>query len=207
MARRHIRLCGQFKDTAKYGQAMQSKLTALDEKEQERKAAEDLCEDALDDLTLKDATLDNAVHNLYDYVNIYDRENLMQYVTVLFPTHRFTDITNLSAAKEPLEVARLIEKLQNFGETELVTSYVYTLTTAMNDVNAALEARRVATENLRRKQGLEELARNDVRMQYELNYLEARKDLGKQKAELLFPKVNRRALKPKSDAEESILNE
>ncbi|MDR1584157.1 MAG: hypothetical protein LBS55_13050 [Prevotellaceae bacterium] len=55
----------------------------------------------------------------------------------------------------------------------------------MNVVNADLEDRKQAADNVRRCQIDEKLSKNEVRAQYETNYLDARKSL--------FPKVvNRR---------------
>ncbi|MDR2926697.1 MAG: hypothetical protein LBV41_00610 [Cytophagaceae bacterium] len=207
MARRHIRLCGQIKGAAKYGQAMQPKLDTLTEKENEKLEAEELCENALDDLTLKNATLDNCIRNVYDIIRIYDRDNLTDFITVLFPNNRFTDITSLPVTEEPLEVVRLIEKLKNAEDQNFVLPHIDSLTAALNSVNEAIANRQHANENLSRRQANEELARNDIRAQYEFNYLDARKDLGKQRVELLFPKVARKGSKTKKDANNNITEE
>lgn len=203
MARRHIRLCGQVQGATSYGQAMLVKLDMLKQKERERIEAEELCENALDDLVLKDAVLDNQVRTLFEDARRNDRDNMTQFSVVLFPNLTFSDIINMPMSDEPLKVTQLIEKLESFEESHVLRKNIEPLTQCIGEVNAALDTRRQAVETLRKRQANEELARNEVRAQYESNYLDARKNFGKQKAELLFPKVANKQAKTVKDPEES----
>jgi hypothetical protein len=192
MARRHIRLCGQINGAADYGKAMQPKLDDLALKERERHEAEELCENAQDDLVLKDSSLDNCVRNLFEHARRYDRDNMTRFTEMLFPHLSFSDIINAPLSDEPIRVMHLVEKLEHLEEWNELRKYAESLTKYVTAVNEALDARRKSAETLSRRQANEELARNAVRTQYESNYLDARKQYGKQQAEHLFPKVPRR---------------
>lgn len=207
MARRHIRLCGQINGAAPYGQAMQEKLDALIGKENERVASEEQCENALDDIVMKDQLLDNKVRNLFEHARRYDRDNLTQFTAMLFPNNTFTEFINLPATEEPLKVLQLIEKLENLEEGHELLQNHEGLSDAAGAVIDAQDARREAIGTLRRRQASEELARNDVRVQYENNYLDARKNFGKMKAEMLFPKIAHRSSKPVKDPNETVTEE
>ncbi|MDR2887287.1 MAG: hypothetical protein LBV26_04695 [Bacteroidales bacterium] len=203
MARRHIRLCGQIIGAASLGQAMQPKLDVLTVKARDRHAAEELCENVQDDLVLTDSYLDNGVRNLFENARMYDRNNMTRITEMLFPHLTFSDIINMPLSEEPLKVAQLIEKLGQLEEGNELRNYIETLTEASKSVNTVLEARRNTAENLSRRQADEELARAAVRAQYESNYLDARKQFGRQHAEHLFPKVANRRGKRSGGADEA----
>jgi hypothetical protein len=203
MARRHIRLCGQINGAAAYGIAMQHPLDVLIAAENARHKAEEMCEDALDDFAMKDVLLDNQIRNLFEYAIRYDRDYLTQYATMLFPNQVFSEIINLPASEKLLKTAQLIEKLSTIDAANRLFPYIEALKKASESVHDAIEARRTANENLSRYHAEEEVARNYVRTSYEHNYLDARKQFGKLKSELLFPKVANKRGKSSNGAKKS----
>jgi hypothetical protein len=202
LTRRHIRLCGQVKDGAQYAQAIQPKLDKLLQAEQALSAANEVSENTYDDLVLKDSILDNAVRTLFERSKQYDRENGGTTSILLFPDLTFSDIINISYSEEPKKVSNLIQKLETLDQGHELRSLIDGLQQKVNAVNNVLEARKQAAENVRRCQVEAELAKNEVRAQFEVNYLDARKYLGKQIAESLFPKIMNR----KNKGEEGDVN-
>lgn len=204
LARRHIRLCGQIRGGAPYAKAIQPKLDSLIQKENALSVARDASENAYDDMILKDTGLDNAVRTLFERSRQYDRENGGGVSVLLFPDLTFSGIVSMPNSEEPKKVSTLIQKLETLDPSHEIRALADTLQEKLNAVNAALSARQKAADNIRRCQVEEELAKNEVRMQYENNYLDARRTLGKQIAESLFPKIVKRRTK---DEEEDVNQE
>jgi hypothetical protein len=202
LTRRHIRLCGQVKGGAPYAQAIQPKLDRLLQTAQALSVAEDVYENTYDDLILKDADLDDGVRTLFERSRQYDRENGGSVSVLLFPDLTFSDIVNMPYSEEPKKVSSLIQKLETLEPAHELRSLASVLQQKVDAVNGALNARQQAADGIRKAQVDEELAKNEVRAQYEANYLDARKSLGKQTAESLFPKLPKR----RDKAEEESIN-
>jgi hypothetical protein len=207
MARRHIRLCGKIKDASQYSEQMQPKLEALRQKESDRKAAEEQCKDVLDDITLKETSIDNMIRDLYELVNIHGRHSITQFMPVLFPNSTFSEIIMLPLSDKLLKTTQVIEKLKSLGETTEVSSYIGNFTQASDEIHEAISEHRVADDNYSRRQAEEELARNAVRTQYENNYFDARKNLSKHRAEMPFPQITNKPKKHTSVEIKNALNE
>jgi hypothetical protein len=204
LARRHIRLCGQVRGGNPYAQAMRLILENLLQKSLALSAAEEIQENTYDDLILKDAELDDAVRTLFERSRQHDRETGEQVSVLLFPDLTFSDIVNMPYSEEPKKVSSLIQKLETLEPHHELRPLADMLRQKVNAVNAALDARQQAADNIRRCQVDVELAKNEVRAQYENNYLDARKTLGKQTAESLFPKIVRRKAKAAEGEEEDL---
>ncbi|MDR0754055.1 MAG: hypothetical protein LBF04_01555 [Prevotellaceae bacterium] len=202
LTRRHIRLCGQIKGGAMCASAIQPKLDNLLLTEQALSEANEVYENTSDDLILKDTDLDNAVRTLFERSRQHDRENSGNVAILLFPNLTFSDIINMPYTEEPKKVSAIIQKLETLEPEHELRLLIGMLQQKVNAVNAALDAKQQAADNVRRCQVEEELAKNEVRTQYETNYLDARKALGRQVAESLFPKIANR----KNRAQEGELN-
>jgi hypothetical protein len=207
MARRHTRLCGQVPGGAIYAQAMQPRLDNLLQKKRNLSAAVEVNENAYDDLIFEDTALDNSVRTLFERSRQYDRENRGNVSVMLFPDLTFSDIVNMPYSEEPKKVAGLIQKLETLDPNHELRPLAEILQQRVNAVNAALDARAQAAENIRKCQVDVELAKNEVRTQYEVNYLDARKTLGRLIAESLFPKIAKRKTKAAEEDEEEINSE
>jgi exonuclease VII small subunit len=203
MARRHIRLCGQVKGGASYSQVMQVKLDNIIQKEQALYAAEELRENTYDDLVLKDSSLDDTVRTVFERTRQYDRENREGVSVLLFPDLTFSNIVNISFSEESKKINSLIQKLETLDATHELRPLADLLQQKVDEVNTAIAARQQAADTVRKCQVDLELARNEVRVQYEMNYLDVRKSYGKQIAESLFPKVVHRKIKDDGESASS----
>jgi hypothetical protein len=201
LVRRHIRLCGQVKGGASYAQAMKPKSDRLLQTEQALSVAEEMYENTYDDLILTDSELDDSVRTLFERSRQCDRENGGSVSVMLFPDLTFSDIVNMPYSEEPKKVGSLIQKLETLDPAHELRPLIGTLQQRVDAVNTALNARLQAADAVRRRQVDEELSKNEVRAQYETNYLDARKSLGKQIAESLFPKVAKRKAKVEEEDE------
>jgi hypothetical protein len=195
MARRHIRLCGQVKGGASYAQVMQVKLDNLLQKEHALFVAGELSENTYDDLVLQDSFLDDTVRTVFERTRQHDRENREGVSVLLFPDLTFSNIVNIPFSEESKKINSLIQKLGTLDATHALHPLAGLLQQKVDEVNIAIAARQQAADTVRKCQVDLELARNDVRIQYEMNYLDARKSFGKQIAESLFPKVVHRKIK------------
>jgi hypothetical protein len=195
LTRRHIRLCGQVKDGDSYAQLIQSKLDKLIQAELVLLSAEDGYENTYDDLILKDSELDASVRTVYERTHQYDRENRTDLSALLFPDLTFSDIAHLPYSEEPKKVSSLIQKMGTLAPDHELRSLISPLQKKVDAVNLALDARKQAADVVRIAQVDVELAKSEVRAQYEANYLDARRSLGKRVAESLFPKVTTRDTK------------
>jgi hypothetical protein len=185
----------QVKGGAPFALAIQPKLDKFVQKIQARSVAENVAENVYDDLVLKDSYLDDGVRTLFERSRQYDRENGDNITELLFPDLTFSNIIKLSYAEQAKKVRDLIQKLETLDQTHELRTLAETLQQKVNAVNEALEARNKAADTIRRCQVEEELAKNEVRLQYEANYFEARKLLGKRIAESLFSKATTRGTK------------
>jgi hypothetical protein len=135
------------------------------------------------------------VRTLFERARQHDRENGGALSVLLFPDLTFSDIVNLPYSEEPRKVETLIQKLESLDPANEVRPLAEILRQKVTAVDSALDARKLAANAIRRAQVDVELAKNELRAQYENNYLDARRSLGKQTAETLFPKVVHKKVK------------
>jgi hypothetical protein len=139
------------------------------------------------------------VRTLFERSRQYDRENGGSVSVLLFPDLTFSDIVNMPYSEDPKKVSDLIQKLETLDPAHELRPLIGILQQKVNAANTALNARQQAADTVRRCHVDEELAKNEVRAQYEVNYLDARKSLGKQIAESLFPKIVKRKAKTEEE--------
>jgi hypothetical protein len=190
MGRRHIRLCGRMAGAGKWVAPIQQKLDLLTEKHQVRLNAAAAAEDAYDDLILCDAALDNGVRTLFERLKQYDRDNNARTLETVFPAHGYSDIVRMPLSEEPQEVDRLLLRLESLGAEHELLQQAEPLRQRKNASSAAWDAYRQATGLEKEAAVAEQLAKIEVRRQYEFNYLDARREFGASAAEALFPKVS-----------------
>lgn len=186
-ARRHERLARRYRQEA-FATAIR---TAIDPLAARMKATgeQDLeRQGAYDDVLAADADLDDAIRSLFNSAEIHERENpgsntLMR----LFPEGRFTDITALAVAQEPAAAEALATRVESLGETHALAAHAAKLRTLAAIVRSSLTAQTDAIRALKIAEAEEEIAQAVLRRQYEVNYLDARKNLGRTLAERLFP--------------------
>lgn len=204
-ARRHIRLCNQVTDAHKYAKAIEPQYEALREKHDEFQAAIDKRTDAYDDMIQSDRKLDNAVRTAFEKCKQFDREDSGSSVLVqVFPEEKFSDIIRSNRYKEPNVIEQLAVKFESLGNKHKlfpVAAYLRKHISCMRkSVTAFYEALRMEKV----VQAEEAVEKGDLRTQYEANYLDARKDMGRVAANSLFPKLTHKRIPAEPEAQEEI---
>ena len=187
--RRHTRLCKQIGGTEEFVTNIQAPYDALKEKQAVTKAREEEREDAYDDLILQDSMLDNTVRTTFKGCKQFDRDNTGQPVLKqIFPEEKFGDIVKAPIISEPDEVEKIKIRIEELGETHPLYALAAPLQErieasrlAITTLNSAIRAKKMAEAE-------EEIDQGKLRQQYENNYLDSRKKLGRATAEMLFPK-------------------
>jgi hypothetical protein len=161
--------------------ALKAKSAAYDERELERQAA-------YDELQAADGDLDDTVRNLHSAAQTFDRENLGGgTLTTLFPDSRFTTVTEQPITQELTAIEGLITRLSSLGAQHALSPFIQKLQEGRQTVQDALTAQSTAITARAAADAEEELAQAALRRQYEINYYNAAKQLGKAGAEKLFP--------------------
>ncbi len=186
--RRHIRLCKQVKGAEQLAANIEPAYRDLLQKQAATRAKLEAREDAHDDAILRDADLDDAVRTTFERVKQFDRENPgAQVLLKIFPQGRFSDITRAERAKEPDVVEEVATRLASLGEKHPLNAIAVDLRAKVETARASNAAFLEAIRNQKLAEAEEEIAQANLRRQYEFNYLDARKTLGRAMAERLFP--------------------
>ncbi|MCI0513273.1 hypothetical protein L0128_08690 [candidate division KSB1 bacterium] len=197
---RHVRLCQKYKGTEALTESMKATTQTLTQQHEITQQKQLAREEAYDDMLLADLNLDNGVRTLNEKCKQYDREHIgANTLTFIFPDGRFTSITRQSRYKEPAAVNQLIVRIEKLGSEHDLFGQAQVLKQLVADSQAAIEKLQQAVIAEKTAITQEDLSRLAVRKQYELNYLEARKLLGKEQAERLFPKGAPHTAKKKND--------
>jgi hypothetical protein len=189
MAKRHIRLCARMAATKKYIASMQQAMQHLAAQENERKTASEEREYAYDDIILCDDDINNAVRTVFEKVRQYDREHHTQSLRILFRDGRFSDLIRMPLPSKPQEVKKIAYKIELLEDCSTLKPLADLLNEKVSASTKALAAHQKALERQKRVQALEDLAKLNLRTQYEHNWLDARKQYGASMADRLFPKV------------------
>lgn len=198
LARRHERLARRYRQDAladiikASAKTLKDKADLAEERDLDRQAA-------YDNVLAADADLDDAVRNLFNAAEIHDRQNLAGPVlATLFPEGGFTAITDEPLAQEPATVTALATKVESLGAQHALAAHAALLRTAAKGVTDALATQEQAIRASKTADAEEEIAAAALRRQYEGNYLDARKSLGRPLAERLFPSA-RNASRPATE--------
>jgi hypothetical protein len=193
LARRHERLARRYRqdslaDTIKASaKTLQDKADLSAERDLDRQAA-------YDNVIAADADLDDTVRNLYNSAEIQSRQNPSAPTLIsLFPDGGFTSITDEPLTQEPAAVIALATKVDSLGATHTLAPHAALLRTAAQGVTDALAAQETAIRASKAADAEEEIAAAALRRQYEGNYLDGRKTLGRALAERLFPSARNTA--------------
>jgi hypothetical protein len=189
LVKRHIRLCRQA-NAGKYADAIKPAFDELTEKQKIFTEKLELREAASDDIVFCDAELDNSVRTTFEKCKQHDRDNPGQQITArIFPQERFSHIVNMNRMEEPVEVERLAVKFESLGKSHALYTLAAFLRQKIAPVQQAIERYYAAVRDMKMAEAEIEIAQVKMIRQYETNYLEARKDWGKEPAERLFPKT------------------
>lgn len=189
-ATRHQRLCNQVSGAEKFVTAIQDPINWLKRQRQVSIEAYDDKGAAYDNVVLKDTILDDVIRDISDAAKQYDRKIVGRGIyTDLFLDGKTTTITNASLGKEPDAADQLLLRFNIFEEGNIMLTQIAPLTTAIADTRTALAAYQQAITDEKLALAEEAMAQEGVIRQYEFNFLDASKLLGKRYANRLFPKT------------------
>jgi hypothetical protein len=190
-SRRHGRLCGKVKGAQKFEDAIKPSRDALVQKQNQTGLKTEEKEDGYDDLMLADAELDDAIRTAFEKCMQFNRDNPGQSLLLkIFPDQKYTDVTMASWTKEPDLAEQVAVRFDNLGPTHPLTPVGADLRTKIASSRAAIAAYYEAIRRQKVAEAEEEIAQAELRRQYEANYLDARKEFGREIADKLFPKVS-----------------
>jgi hypothetical protein len=174
----------------------------LREKDQGLKEAKVIREDRYDDMLMADNLLDDSIRNLFRRCEEYDRTHPGEMLLLqVFPDGKFSQIVNMNREQEPAAAEKLAMRLENLGEKHALYASAKELRTWINASQKAIRAYQESAQVLKMAVTECEIACAALRQQYENNYLDARRQLGKVLAERLFPTINVRGKAKKTSVE------
>lgn len=187
---RHQRLCRQVNGAQKYAQAIEPQCAAVHEKNIQYQKTVTARIHAYDDLVLHNRMEDDGIRTVFEKCNQYERENPGDPVLhIMFPHETFGEIVRKNMFKEPDTVEQLAAKFETLGENHALYPLAAFLRGHIAGMRQSVEAYQEAVRNEKVAQAQVEMAKNYLRDQYEANYLDARKEMGRKHAEYLFPKL------------------
>ena len=200
--KRHMRLCKQASGAAEFAEAIKNVYDALIAKQGITKEKDEERENTYDDILFFDADLDNGVRTLFEKCRQYDRDNPADRVLPkIFPEGKFTPVTTVSLKKEPDAVEQLAVRLESLGESHALYGIVAQLREKVEASRSAISRYHTAIRDQKIAEAEEEIAQSELRQQYEFNYLDARRKLGRVMADRLFPRTSTRQIAETEPAE------
>ena len=191
--RRHTRLSKHISGTEEFVTNIQAPYDELKAKQAATKTRIEAREDAYDDLIFQDGLLDNAVRSSFEKCKQYDRDNVGQSVLKqIFPDEKYGDIVRAPIASEPDEVEKIKIRIEELGESHTLYPLAATLQKRIDTSRQAISMLNDAIRAQKMAEADEEIVQMKLRQQYENNYLDLRKKLGRDTAEMLFPKTSSR---------------
>jgi len=206
--RRHIRFCNQFKSAEKYALTLQPAYDNLIQKTATVQTLLEKRQDALDDLLQYHADLVNAVRTVFDRCKGYMRQNPNDPIlNLIFPEGRYGDIIEVPRPKLPVLVEQIALKIESLGETHPLFLLAAELRSQIKAPKEAFEAFQASARAYQLARAEEAIARANLRKQYEINYLEARKEYGRATADHLFPQINSKVSREEQKVAEEIIRD
>jgi hypothetical protein len=188
ITRRHIRLCQQISSAEQYIASIHPVIQELAAKQAVTNEKIELRQNTLDDLVLNDADLDNSVKTAFEKCKQYDRDHPAERITArMFPGEKFSHITNAPRLEEPNLVEQIAIRFESLSSDHLLAGIAADLREKIDASRSKITLYQDAIRAHKMAEADEEIAQLNVRRQYEANYLNARKDLGRVLAERLFP--------------------
>ena len=194
ITRRHMRKCSKTPGAASFGEAIKPHYDKLKSIQGKLEEAQEEIQNGYDDIDLADTLLDDTVRDLFDLITISDRRsNGMPLLPKVFPGGTFGYIVDSPVANEIDEVNKIIDRLKEADSEGKFTEYIDKLTANAANVKEAIDALKTKMDAYKSVKSETEIIKSDLRWQYEVNYLDARKQIGRKRAELLFPKKTNNA--------------
>lgn len=186
--RRHMRLCGVGKGADVYAAAIKPAFDELVAKSRAATLKREDRQNALDVVILLDGDLDDCVRTAFEKFNQLDRASKKKPILkTIFPDGKFSSITSVNRLKEPDVVEQLAMRIESLGSQHPLFSIAAELREKVEASRKAIAELFAAITRQKKAEAEEEIAQIALRRRYEINYLEARRELGRYAAERLFP--------------------
>jgi len=189
LARRHERLARRYQQNV-LAAAILAATNGLKTKHELAGDRELDRQSAYDGVLAADGDLDDGFRGLFNSAENYDRDNVgARTLALLFPEGGFGSIIDQPLAQEPSTAEAMATKVEGLEAGHPLAPHAAKLRTLAAGVREALTALDTAVRVQKSAEAEEELAQGVLRRQYEANYLDARKALGRTIAERLFPRA------------------
>jgi len=197
---RHQRLCQRTKGADVLVQSIAPCIVNLSNKRIDTQKRKQYKEEMNDGVLLANSEMDDEVRTLYEKCKQYERERPgSQLVKRIFPGGKVSDITGASLKSQAMEMGQLIVRLNSLDLEHPLRGSILPL---QESITKEQEAQRLYSEAFAQWKAAmveENIAKAELRQQYEHNYLDAVKLFGKRFAQRLFPKLTKS--KPAIDAQ------
>lgn len=186
--RRQIRLSKQVSGAEKFGTQLVPFRNKLAEKLNATQQSTELRQNAYDDILRSDRILDNTIRNVYGRTREYERDHIGEAITMkIFPNGTFSEIVNLPYAKEPAEADNIAIRIESLGDGHPLFPLAAELRTKSELVRSAITVMADAIRHEKMVQAEEDIAKLEMCRAYEYCIYDAKKELGADGAELIFP--------------------
>lgn len=201
---RHVRLCQRTKGTDPLIQNISPLIVNLTNKRLETQKCKQRKEEMNDGVILANSMMDDEVRTLHEKCKQYDREHPgSQLVKRIFPDGKLSEIIRASLKSQAMEMGQLIVRLNTLEQEHPLRTAIAPLAESISKEQEAQQLYREAIGQWKAAIAEEDIAKAELRKQYEHNYLDAVKLFGKRFAQRLFPKLG----KSKNSSEEQITPE
>jgi hypothetical protein len=188
--RRHCRLSKQINGCERFAAEITPAYNNLNAKKVITESKEVEREDSYDDLLLKEGTLDGKIKTVFERCSQYDRDNMgAGTVKKIFPEGKFTVITSLDRNLKPDAAKQIAVRCEALGEKHPLFNSGAELRTLSTVLQAGLDLHDTKISEVKMAEVEEDIAQAEVRKIYESNYFDARKLMGKDLAEKIFPQI------------------
>ncbi len=185
---RHVRFCYQVNGAKKFAKAIEPVYTGLEKKNKLYREAMYGRVHRHDVMTMRNGQLDDGVRTVHEKCKQHDREYPINAVLQkIFPNETFGDFINNNIFDESLIVQQLIVRLEKLGKDHPLYSLAEYLRKLIREMKKSIQIYHDAVQAEKISKIELELAKEELRKQYEVNSLDAQKDLGKKAASQLFP--------------------
>jgi len=201
VVRRHMRKCSKTPGASSFGETIKPIYEKLKAIKGKLNAEQEEIQDCYDDIELFDTLLDDTVRELFGMITISDRNSAsMPLLPKIFSGGTFGYIVDSPVEAEIDEVNKIIDRLKEADTEGKFSEYIGKLTAGIESVQEAMDALKTKMNAFKSVKSETEILKSELRWQYEVNYLDARKKFGRKRAELLFPKKNSRTKNATEDS-------
>jgi hypothetical protein len=188
---RHSRLCRQIKGGEQYATRIEPYYNELLEKQKISEKAKLDKETAYDDVILNDSDLDNSIRTLFERCKQYDRENPGRPIlNELFRDGKISSIIYAPLVSGPDMVDQLLTRIAALDAGNPIHELSASIKKNIDKCKNAISIYHNFINAQKMAEAVEEIAKSNLRRQYEYNYLDIAKEFGKIYANRLFPIIN-----------------